>query len=100
MVAPGFNANYLLRQPRHIVEETSVFVDILREHAGKGDMFSLDELTSSPWISLGLCFNSKPNSQRAFDPLAAAMRRQAIWKLSDPEFNVFHWNIARPFVQR
>lgn len=26
-----------------IVEEVSVFVDILREHARKGDLFSLDE---------------------------------------------------------
>jgi len=42
---PGFQANYLLGQMSHIVEEASVYVDILREHAQKGDMFSLDEVT-------------------------------------------------------
>jgi len=38
------NANYMLGQINHIIEETMVFVDILREHAKKGDIFSLDNL--------------------------------------------------------
>ena len=45
LFTPGFQANYLLGQMSHIVEETSVYVDILREHSRKGDMFSLDDVT-------------------------------------------------------
>ena len=45
MFASGFNANYLLGQTEHIVEEAEVYVDKLRDHALQGDMFSLDEAT-------------------------------------------------------
>lgn len=37
----GFSANYILSQMDHIVEETTEFVSILREHATKKDIFSL-----------------------------------------------------------
>lgn len=49
---PGFNANYLLGETSHIVEEASVYVDILREHARKQDMFSLDEVTL--WFTMDI----------------------------------------------
>lgn len=42
---PGFGANVILEHTKHIVEQAEVFVEILREHARKGDMFALDDLT-------------------------------------------------------
>lgn len=42
---PGFSASYILEQVPHIVEEVSVYCEILREHARKRDIFSLDETT-------------------------------------------------------
>lgn len=45
LFVPGFQANYLLSQMSHIVEEALVYVTVLEEHAVKKDMFSLDEVT-------------------------------------------------------
>lgn len=102
MFAPGFNANYLLGQMGHIVEETSVFVDILREHARKGDIFSLDRLTCDFTMDIigAVCLNSRLNSQQEYNPLASAMRSQIVWHCASDELNLFkRWNPARPFVQ-
>lgn len=41
----AFSANTIMRQIPHIVEEAEVYVDVLREHALKGDTFSLDRMT-------------------------------------------------------
>jgi hypothetical protein len=35
----------MLESTAHIIEEAEVYVTLLREHARKGDTFSLDELT-------------------------------------------------------
>jgi cytochrome P450 len=102
MVAPGFNANYLLGQMEHILEETSVFVDILREHARQGVIFSLDRLTCDFTMDIigAVCLNSRLNSQRQFNSLASAMRSQVMWHCGVDELNLFkRWNPARPFVQ-
>ena len=48
----GFSANYLLGQLGHIVEETEVYVEILRERAKDGSCFSLDEITL--WFTLDI----------------------------------------------
>lgn len=40
---PGFSASYILEQVPHIVQEVLVYCEILREHAQKGEIFSLDE---------------------------------------------------------
>lgn len=42
---PGFNINYLLGQISSIVEPTLVYVEILRERALQGEVFSLDDVT-------------------------------------------------------
>jgi len=102
MVAPGFNAHYLLGQMGHIVEETAVFVEILKEHAQKGDMFSLDKLACNFTMDIigAVCFNSRMNSQRTYNPLAFAMRSQIEWHCTDEELNLFkRWNPIRPIVQ-
>lgn len=49
---PGFSTSYLITQISHIVEEASVYVEILREHARKSDMFSLDNMTL--WFTLDI----------------------------------------------
>jgi cytochrome P450 len=91
-----------LGQTEHIVEETSLFVDILREHARKGDIFSLDRLTCDFTMDIigAVCLNSRLKSQREYNPLASAMRSQIMWHCSSEELNLFkRWNPARPFVQ-
>ncbi|KAL8893741.1 MAG: hypothetical protein Q9192_004975, partial [Flavoplaca navasiana] len=40
---PGFSAGHIQTLVPTIVEEVGIFVDILKGHARKGDMFSLDE---------------------------------------------------------
>jgi cytochrome P450 len=42
---PGFASNVILEQTSAIIEEAKVYVELLREHAEKGDMFLLDDLT-------------------------------------------------------
>jgi cytochrome P450 len=42
---PGFNASNLLGQMGQIVDEAEVYVQVLREYAVRGEMFSLDEVT-------------------------------------------------------
>jgi cytochrome P450 len=42
---PGFSDRVMLESTAHIIEEAEVYVTLLREHAKKGDTFSLDELT-------------------------------------------------------
>ena len=42
---PGFSTSYILEQVPNLVEEVSVYCEILREHARKQDIFSLDETT-------------------------------------------------------
>ncbi|KAL1878251.1 hypothetical protein Daus18300_002169 [Diaporthe australafricana] len=99
---PGFSASYVLQQAPHIVDEAQVYVDILREHAHKGEMFSLDDVTC--WYMMdvvaALTLGSRLNSQRQTNSLASALRRQIRWHVLDNEWNLFiRWNPARPFVQ-
>lgn len=42
---PGFSDRVMLGSIPHIIEEAEVYVKLLREHAKKGDTFSLDRLT-------------------------------------------------------
>ncbi|CAN9323061.1 unnamed protein product [Alternaria alternata] len=42
---PGFSDRVMLGSIPHIIEEAEVYVKLLREHAKKGDSFSLDRLT-------------------------------------------------------
>jgi cytochrome P450 len=42
---PGFSATVMLECMPHVVEEAEVYVSLLREHARKGDTFSLDRVT-------------------------------------------------------
>ncbi|KAI0848483.1 cytochrome P450 [Daldinia vernicosa] len=74
----GFSAGYILQQTSHVVDEAEVYVDIFREHARKGKMFSLDGVTC--WYMMdvigAVALDSQLHSQQQFNPLASALRRQ------------------------
>ncbi|XDG04948.1 hypothetical protein ABKA04_004563 [Annulohypoxylon sp. FPYF3050] len=98
----GFSASYILQQTSHIVDETEVYVDVLREHARKGKTFSLNDVTL--WYMMdvigSVTLDSRLNSLRQFNPLASALRRQIRWHVLDNEWDLLiRWNPARPFVQ-
>ncbi|KAI5919079.1 cytochrome P450 [Camillea tinctor] len=97
---PGFSANYLLRQTSHIVDEAEVYVDILREHAREGDLFHLDDLTCYYLMDVlgAVALDSRLHSQRRFNPLAMALRRQIWWNVLESEYWL-RWNPARPFMR-
>jgi cytochrome P450 len=44
---PGFADSVIFQNASVIVEQAEIYVGLLREHAKKGDMFSLDEMTCS-----------------------------------------------------
>ena len=64
----GFSAGYILQQTNHIVDQAESYVEILREHAQKGEMFSLDEVTC--WYMMDIIgavtLVSRLHSQRRF----------------------------------
>ncbi|TAQ90087.1 hypothetical protein B7494_g1608 [Chlorociboria aeruginascens] len=102
MFNPGFSTNYILSQISHIVEESSVWVEILREHATKEKMFSMDD--GLLWFTMDIIgavtLNSRLNSQRRYNPLASAMRSQIRWHSTNQEMNPFvRFNPIRPIVQ-
>lgn len=45
LFAPGFAEGVVLGYTAYILKEAEIYVEKLREHARKGDMFSLDDLT-------------------------------------------------------
>jgi cytochrome P450 len=65
---PGFSDRVMLESTSHIIEEAEVYVALLREHAKKGDTFSLDRLTCdymmdligaiTMYVNMGLPFDS------------------------------------------
>jgi cytochrome P450 len=98
----GFSAAYILQQASHVVDEAEVYVQILREHAQNNDLFSLDNVTCWYMIDVigAVILDRRLHSQRQFNPLAAALRRQVRWHVLDNKWNLLiRWNPARPFVQ-
>ncbi|RAL15138.1 cytochrome P450 [Aspergillus homomorphus CBS 101889] len=98
---PAFSASAVLHHTSQIVEEAQVYVDILREHATKGDTFSLDRMTCSYVMDIigSIAINKRLKSQREYNPLAAAMRSVAEWNCQDEELNPFiRWNPLRPIM--
>ena len=49
---PGFNVGHLITLVPGIVEDTLTYCDILREHATKGDMFQLEEVTTKLTVDI------------------------------------------------
>ncbi|KAF2805343.1 uncharacterized protein BDZ99DRAFT_118227 [Mytilinidion resinicola] len=78
----GFNSAYILDQAEHVIVEAEVFVEILEEHALKGDIFCLDHaaIKYTMDISGALTLNKRLHVQRnPGNPLASAMRHTIGW---------------------
>ncbi|KAI4131247.1 MAG: hypothetical protein LQ338_001341 [Usnochroma carphineum] len=106
---PGFGAGHIMNLVPAIVEEVSVFVDILREHARKGDLFSLDEAAINLTMDVigRVAFSNhqhknrdhKLSSQTTPNPLTSALRRQVRWCSFGAEPNPFDYmNPLKPLV--
>ncbi|KAH8701392.1 cytochrome P450 71B25 [Phaeosphaeriaceae sp. PMI808] len=99
---PGFSANVMLEHTSHILEEAEVYVEILREHAKKGDTFSLDKLTCNYMMDVigSVTINAHLGSQRGYNELASALRSSIDWHCQDEELNPFvRWNPMRPIIE-
>lgn len=86
----------------HIVQETAEFVSILREHAEKKDVFSLDALACDFTMDIigAVTLNSRLRSQRQYNQLASSMRSQVDWHIPVSEFSPLkRLNPVRPLVQ-
>jgi cytochrome P450 len=102
LFTPGFSANVILEHMGNIVDQAQVYVEQLREHGRKGDMFSLDDMTC--WYMMdvigSVCLDARLNSQREFNALASAMRNQIKGHIRDEELNPFiRYNPLRPVME-
>ncbi|KAJ5475726.1 hypothetical protein N7539_008013 [Penicillium diatomitis] len=76
---PGFQPRKLLQHVPNIVEEALMFANVLREHANKGDIFKMEDISArmifniSTWVILGI----KCNAQRDDDEFLELFRKQA-----------------------
>ncbi|KAL7776975.1 hypothetical protein CFE70_007395 [Pyrenophora teres f. teres 0-1] len=92
----------MLESTPHIIEEAEVYVALLREHAKKGDTFSLDRLTCDYMMDLigAITINARLHSMTGHNDLAAAMRSSIEWHCQDEEMNPFkRWNPMRPLIE-
>ncbi|KAE8341470.1 hypothetical protein BDV24DRAFT_151135 [Aspergillus arachidicola] len=86
----------------HIVEEAQEYVEILREHARKGNTFTLDKMTCDYVLDIigRVAMKARLHSQRGRNPVAAALRSQVEWHCQDEQMNPFiRWNPMRPIMQ-
>ncbi|KAE8141616.1 cytochrome P450 [Aspergillus pseudotamarii] len=92
----------LLVHTPHILEEAQEYVAVLREHARKGDTFTLDKMTCDYVLDIigHVAMKARLHSQRGRNPVAAALRSQVEWHCQDEEMNPFiRWNPMRPIMQ-
>ncbi|KAL8923741.1 MAG: hypothetical protein Q9172_002987, partial [Xanthocarpia lactea] len=108
---PGFSAGHIQTLVPTIVEEVSVFVDILKEHARKGDVFSLDEAAINATMDVigRVAFHPltqnvdyrdhKFDTQCSPNPMTTALRSQIRWCSFGAEPNPFDYmNPFKPLV--
>ncbi|KAJ5563772.1 hypothetical protein N7513_000014 [Penicillium frequentans] len=98
----AFSTSTIMKQTAHIVEEADVYVALLREHARKGDTFSLDKMTCDYMMDIigSVAINDRFKSLREHNPLAEAMRTLIKWHVQDEEMNPFvRWNPIRYMVE-
>ncbi|KAE8371400.1 cytochrome protein [Aspergillus bertholletiae] len=99
---PAFSSSNIIEHTAHIVEEAQEFVGILREHAYKGDTFSLDKVTCNYVMDIigYVVMKARLHSQRGHNALASALRSSVEWHCQDEEMNPFiRWNPMRPIMQ-
>ncbi|KAL8835411.1 MAG: hypothetical protein Q9176_006912 [Flavoplaca citrina] len=98
---PGFSAGHIQTLVPTIVEEVGIFVDILKEHARKGDMFSLDEAAINATMDVigRVALDHKFNTQHSPNPMTTALRSQIRWCSFGAEPNPFDYmNPFKPLV--
>ncbi|KAL8645886.1 MAG: hypothetical protein Q9210_006462 [Variospora velana] len=100
---PGFSANHLMKLVPEIVKETTVFCEILQEHAAKQDIFRMKSLTDNLAMDVigRVVLDSNLNCQRKSNYMVNALRRQMRWMAFGSEGNpVQQLHPLRPFVHR
>ncbi|MCJ1245230.1 hypothetical protein MMC30_002433 [Trapelia coarctata] len=98
---PGFSASHIMTLIPGMVEEVSVFRDILRGHAEKGDLFCLENLALNLTIDIigRVVMDHKFNSQLTYNDMTSALREQLRWCTYGIEMNPLeYFNVFRPFV--
>ncbi|KAF7618979.1 cytochrome P450 monooxygenase [Aspergillus flavus] len=72
----GFSMAAAMSHMTYILEEAQVFVQMLKDHARKGDTFSLDALTCRYVMDIigNVALNTRFRFQEQHNPIAAAMR--------------------------
>ncbi|KAL8992987.1 MAG: hypothetical protein Q9169_006677 [Polycauliona sp. 2 TL-2023] len=98
---PGFSAGHIQTLVPTIVEEVGIFVGVLKEHARKGDMFSLDEAAINATMDVigRVALDHKFDTQRTPNPMTAALRSQIRWCSFGAEPNPFDYmNPFKPLV--
>ncbi|GAB1198628.1 hypothetical protein APSETT444_007955 [Aspergillus pseudonomiae] len=99
---PAFSASSILHHTPYILEEAQEYVEVLREHARKGDTFLLDRVTCDYVLDIigHVAMKTRLHCQRGYNPLAAALRSQVEWHCQDEQMNPFiRWNPMRPIMQ-
>ncbi|KAL8725778.1 MAG: hypothetical protein Q9166_007143 [cf. Caloplaca sp. 2 TL-2023] len=103
MFNPGFSASHLMTLLPDIVRETSVFCDLLQDHAEKKGIFRMKDLTDNLAMDVigKVVLDSKLGCQRKNNPMVNALRRQMRWMTFGSEGNPFQQlHPLRPFVHR
>ncbi|MCJ1282012.1 hypothetical protein MMC26_001335 [Xylographa opegraphella] len=98
---PGFSANHIMTLVPGMVEDVTVFRDILRGHAEQGDMFCLEEASLNLTIDIigKVVMDHKFNSQTTYNDMTSALRNQLSWCTYGIEINPLEYiNIIRPIV--
>ncbi|KAI9794418.1 MAG: hypothetical protein M1816_005488 [Peltula sp. TS41687] len=98
---PGFSAGHLMTLVPDIVKETTIFCDILREHARNQDIFPLKEATDNLTMDVisRVVMDTHINSQRSHNEMVSALRRQIPWLTFGTEINpIQRYHPLRPLV--
>ncbi|KAL9107804.1 MAG: hypothetical protein Q9227_007319 [Pyrenula ochraceoflavens] len=100
---PGFSANHLMTLTSNIVEETEVFVNILRELSQTRKLFRMKDLTDNLTMDIigRVAMNTELDSQRRSNSLVDALRMQVKWLTFGADVNpLTRYNPLRPLVHR
>ncbi|RAK90847.1 sterigmatocystin biosynthesis P450 monooxygenase stcS [Aspergillus costaricaensis CBS 115574] len=99
----AFSTTVVVGHVDYILEEAEIYVGILREHAIKGDTFSMDDLACSYMMDVigNVALNTRFNYQTGHNPIAAAMRSTIELECGREGENnpLRRWNIHRLYRQ-
>ncbi|KAG8531781.1 uncharacterized protein KY384_003417 [Bacidia gigantensis] len=100
---PGFSTAHLMTLVSGIVDDCTVFRDILVKHAEKGDRFLLEEAATGVTIDVigraVLRSDASMNAQTSENEFVEAFRSQLTWLPKSGDMNPFRiFNPVRPFI--